>query len=88
MNGELLAKKIMETVSDVQKVYFTANSVYPVFNDDPTLGKCGDEALNIANDNNLLIVPIKRYTSEEDEICGKAGCVTRGVERDLRVTKQ
>lgn len=27
MNGELLAKKIMETVSDVQKVYFTSNSV-------------------------------------------------------------
>lgn len=50
--------------------------------------KCGDEALNIANDNDLLIVIIKRYTSEEDEICGKAGCVTRGVERDLRVTKQ
>lgn len=27
MNGELLAKKIMETVSGVQKVYFTTNSV-------------------------------------------------------------
>ena len=83
MNSELLAKKVIETARDVEKVYYADGVVYPVFDEYPSLLRCGEAALNMANDNDLLIVPIKRYTSEEDEISGKARCIIKGVKNNI-----